>query len=161
MGNNPFLLSTRPMKGKTMSMMVHRHMAGVPAGAINPSYTPLNAAESARNQSAAAGMRQIAHVTNTTIMRIIFPGDAKKGATGEDFNEQVKKAQAGRQAEWYRQSAMPWGSTFMHTPTDKERLNNPAQHSAMQQRQLTIPSSYGQFYAFMHAMSAAFGSLQQ
>ncbi len=50
-------------------------------------------------------------------------------------------------------------TTIMHTPTDAQRLNNPAQAAAFNQRQLSIPSSYGQFYAFMHALAAAFGNL--
>jgi len=40
-------------------------------------------------------------------------------------------------------------------------LNNPAQASFVSQRQLTVPNAYGQFYAFMKALSAAFGTLQQ
>lgn len=66
-----------------------------------------------------------------------------------------------KKAAYFTQLVMPWNSQFMFTPTDKERLNNPAQHSFMQQRQLTVPNAYGQFYAFMKALSAAFGTLQQ
>lgn len=58
------------------------------------------------------------------------------------------------------QLAMPWNSQFMHTPTDKQRLNNPSQESFVTQPQMTVPNVYGQFYAFMKALSAAFGSLQ-
>lgn len=149
---NGMPMSMRPNGGKTMSHMVHTRMAPVPQGALSPSYVPLDAAESARNQAISAGMRKIAHVTNTTIMRVILPNDGRN-------EEEVEKAQAHRQAEWMSQAAMPWGSAFMHTPTDRARLNNPAQASMVSQRQLTIPNSYGQFYAFMHAMSAAFGQL--
>jgi hypothetical protein len=69
-------------------------------------------------------------------------------------------SQAGRNAEWLRQSAMPWGSHFMITETDKQRENNWAmtQHNA--QKQYKDPSTYGQFYAFMHALSAAFGTIR-
>ena len=148
------LVSNHPLKGKTMAHMVKARLAPVPSGSVNPQYVPQDMQESARNQKIAAGMRQIAHVTNTAIMRVVLPQDGHS-------DDAIKKAQAGRQAEWYRQSAMPWGSNFMHTPTDAQRLNNPAQYSAVRQRQLTIPNSYGQFYAFMRAMSAAFGSLQQ
>jgi hypothetical protein len=70
------------------------------------------------------------------------------------------KSQAYRQGEWNRQAAMPWGNHFMVTSTDSDRLNNPAQIAAMKQRQLAPPSSYGQFYAFMHALSAAFGTIK-
>jgi hypothetical protein len=66
-----------------------------------------------------------------------------------------------KKAAYFTQLVMPWNSQFMFTPTDKERLNNPSQHSFMQQRQLTVPNAYGQFYAFMKALSAAFGTLQQ
>jgi hypothetical protein len=145
---------SHPMTGKTMAAMVKHRLAPVPGGSVNPSYVPLDPAESSRNQRIAANMRKIAHVTNTTIMRVVLPND---GGT----HEQEEKAQAGRQAEWYRQASMPWGSQFMRTPTDTQRLNNPAQYSAVRQRQLTIPNTYGQFYAFMHALSAAFGNLNQ
>src|SRR6266571_1218218 len=47
------------------------------------------------------------------------------------------------------------------TPNVTQRLNNPAQDSFVNQRQMTIPNVYGQFYAFMKALSAAFGTLQQ
>lgn len=136
-----------------MQKMVKARLAPMPAGAINPSYTPLDAAESARNYQIAAGLRKLAHVTNTRIMRVVLPNDPRS-------EDDLKKAQSGRQAEWMRQAAMPWGNSFMHTPTDAQRLNNPAQASAVSQRQLTIPNTYGQFYAFMHALSAAFGTLQ-
>lgn len=70
------------------------------------------------------------------------------------------KSQPMRNAEWFRQSAMPWGSHFMVTPTDKERENNSAMSQHNRQKQLSDPSTYGQFYAFMHALSAAFGTVR-
>jgi len=146
------LLSTRPDKGKTMAQLVKRRLAPTPAAAISPSYTPQDAAESSRNYAIAANMRKMAHVVNTTIMRVVLPHDGHNDVA-------VRQAQELRQAEWYHQAVMPYYSNFMHTPTDAQRLNNPAQAAAMQQRQMTIPSTYGQFYAFMHAMSAAFGQL--
>jgi len=127
-------------------------MAPVPGGAYNPSYVPLDAKESQRAQAIAANMRTQSFQGNT-LRRMVLAGDG-------NTDDSRRKAQAGRTAEWRRQAAMPWGNFFMHTPTDAQRLNNPAQASALKQRQLTIPSSYGQFYAFMHAMSAAFGSVQ-
>lgn len=72
----------------------------------------------------------------------------------------TEHSQALRQLEWNRQASMPWLSHFMVTSTDKERLNNPGQTALVKQRQLAPPSSYGQFYAFMHALSAAFGTIK-
>ena len=72
----------------------------------------------------------------------------------------TKKSQPLRQMEFNRQSAMPWGNQFMVTATDKDRLDNPSQIAAVSQRQLAPPSTYGQFYAFMNALSAAFGTIR-
>lgn len=147
------LLSSRPMKGYTMSCLVKKKMAPPSPGGIDPNYTAsLDARESQRNFTIASSMRQIAHVVNTKIIRVALPGD---GTTDDD----IQKAQNVRQQEWYANVNMPYYSNFMHTPTDAQRLNNPAQMSNVQQRQLTIPNTYGQFYAFMHALSAAFGQL--
>lgn len=142
-----------PYRGMTMSKMVKSRLAPIPVGGINPNYVPLDAAESHRNYQIASGLRGLAHITNVKRMRVILPTDSHD-------DDGLRKNQMGREMEWYRQSAMPWGSNFMHTPTDAQRLNNPAQYSAVRQRQLVIPSTYGQFYAFMHALSAAFGTLQ-
>lgn len=147
------LLSSRPMKGATMSSLVKRTMAPPPPGGVDPNYTAvLDTRESHRNFMIASSMRQIAKIVNTKIIRVALPGD---GPTEDD----IEKAQKVRQQEWYSNWNMPYYSNFMHTPTDAQRLNNPAQMANVQQRQLTIPNTYGQFYAFMHALSAAFGQL--
>ncbi len=142
---SPMLLSTRPLRGKSMADLVHRRE-------MSPQQIAHDPDESQRNYQIAANMRKMAHIVNTTIMRVVLPNDGH----GSD---QWKKAQAARQAEWYHQASMPYYSNFMHTPTDAQRLNNPSQAAAFNQRQLSIPSSYGQFFAFMHALSAAFGQL--
>src|SRR6266568_8510690 len=144
MPNSGSSVSNSPYKGKPMQHMVHARMAPTPAGAYNPSYVPLDANESKRAQAIAANMRTQSFQGNT-LRRMVLPTD------GNEHDEQ-KKAQAGRTAEWRRQASMPWLSHFMQTPTDAQRLNNPAQASAFKQRQLTVPNTYGQFYAFMRAM---------
>lgn len=77
-----------------------------------------------------------------------------------DLPKDTKDSRELRRLEQVRQSVQPWGNAFMVTPTDAYRLNNVSQQSFVKQRQLAPPNSYGQFYAFMHALSAAFGSLQ-
>lgn len=147
-----------PHKGMLMSQMVKSHLAPVTPGGMNYDTVPQSAEESARNnaiQSFWNGMNYRGNI----VTRVVLPNDAQKNAVGDDRSEQIRRAQAGRQAEFMRQSAMPWGSQFMRTSTDAQRLNNPAQSSFVKQRQLTVPNTYGQFYAFMHAMSAAFGNL--
>lgn len=81
------------------------------------------------------------------VRRVILPHD-------------TSKSQAMRQSEWMREASMPWGNQRMQTPTDANRLNNPSQQAFVSQKQLGIPNTYQQFYAFMHAMSAAFGNLK-
>jgi hypothetical protein len=66
---------------------------------------------------------------------------------------------AHRNAMFMHNSAMPWNNKFMVTETDAGRLNNVSQQSFVKQKQWTGPNSLTQFYAFMHAMSAAFGQI--
>ncbi len=146
--------------GKSMSQIVASRLAPVNPNGINYTTVPQSATESTRNYNIAANMRTKDFMGNI-VTRVTLPWDAPKNVTEvDDRVKYIKQAQASRQAEFMRQSAMPWGSQFMTTPTDGARLNNPAQASFVTQRQLTTPSTYGQFYAFMHAMSAAFGQLQ-
>jgi hypothetical protein len=147
------MLKDRPLKGHTMAMLVKKRLAPYPAGAGNSDYTPLDGKESQRNEAIAKNMRLMSHVVNMVRMRVVLPNDGHSETS-------IHKAQANRSAEWTHQAVMPYYSSFMITPTDAQRLNNPAQAAAMNQRQLAIPNSYGQFYAFMHALSAAFGNLQ-
>jgi len=114
---------------------------------LNPSYTSFDEQQGTRDYKITAQLNEMNFrgLTVTAIMdnRLVTP------------NVEQKKE------EYYKQLHMQWNNEFMHTPTDKQRLNNPAQDSFVSQRQMTIPNVYGQFYAFMKALSAAFGTLQQ
>jgi hypothetical protein len=146
--------------GMRMKQMVAKRLAPINPNGINYTTVPQSAQESARNYAIAANLRAKDFMGNI-VTRVTLPWDAPKTVTEQDDRARyVKQAQTQRQVAFMRQSAMPWGSAFMVTPTDGARLNNPAQISLVTQRQLTTPSTYGQFYAFMHAMSAAFGQLQ-
>ena len=137
-------LST-PHKGKTVAQMMLAEKIVKPNSAgINFDVVPHSTSEGAHNY----GLQRFrAFYQGLHVQRMVLPND-------------VKESQIGRQYEWNRQSSMPWGNSFMVTPTDKGRLSNPAVSAARKQRQLTIPDSYGQFYAFMKALSAAFGTIQ-
>jgi hypothetical protein len=141
-----------PNQGMTMAQMVKSHLGPTSTGSSSyPEPSVLDTEESQRNWNIAA----ILNAKNWMGMiktNVVLPKD---GTT----EKQVKQAQAARSAEFFRQSAMPWGNQYM--PSDPNRLNNPAQSSFVKQRQLNVGSSYGQFYAFMHALSAAFGQLKQ
>ncbi len=144
-----------PFKGMTMQkMIVARQEDTTPS---NNSVASLNRAESARNYKIAAHLNQ-KNFMGMIIQRVVLPHDVAPGATDEQAEAAIRKKQAARQAEFYRQASMPWGSHFMQTSTDSQRLNNPAMAAAVKQKQLAPPNTYGQFYAFMHAVSAAFGN---
>lgn len=145
-------------RGMRMKQIVAKGLAPVTPGGVNYTTVPQSAQESARNNTI-AGFWNAMNYRGNNITRVVLPSDAQKNAVGDNRTDQIAAAQARRQAEWNRQSAMPWGSQFMHTETDAQRLNNPAQGSFVSQRQLSVPNTYGQFYAFMHALSAAFGNL--
>jgi hypothetical protein len=137
-----------PSAGRQMKQMVKSHLGPQSTGgASTPNPSTLSPVESAQNYKIASRLNAKNFMGNV-YSRIVLPHD-------------TAKSQPGREAEYWRQSAMPWGSAFMSTPTDAQRLNNPSQSSFTKQRQLSIPNTYGQFYAFMHALSAAFGNLQQ
>ncbi|SRR6266704_2538672 len=114
---------------------------------LNPSYTSFDEQQGSRDFRITVNLNELNFrgQTVTAIMdnRLVTP------------NVEQKKQ------EYYKQLHMQWNNEFMHTPTDKQRLNNPSQSSFVTQRQMTIPNVYGQFYAFMKALSAAFGTLQQ
>ena len=129
--------------GKTIAQMVlkvEQQSYPQPAGPAQ-----LDPVESMRNYNIAANMRTKSFLGNK-LTSVFLP-------------HQNEHANESRTKEYFRQAAEPWGNTFMATPTDAQRLNNNQQASFVKQRQLTIPSTYGQFYAFMHAMAAAFGNL--
>jgi len=132
-------------KGKTIAqMMLPDNLARPDSSGINYDVVPHSREEGAQNY---ALQKFRAFYQGLHVQRMVLPND-------------VKESQIGRQYEWNRQAAMPWGNSFMVTPTDKDRLSNPGVAAARKQRQLTIPDSYGQFYAFMKALSAAFGTIQ-
>lgn len=113
---------------------------------LNPSYTSFSEEEGTRDFKITRNINEInfrGMTVNAVGNKLVTP------------NVQQKKI------EYFRQLRMEWNNQFMVTPTDKERLNNPAHQSFVSQRQLTTPNVYGQFYAFMRALSAAFGTLQQ
>ena len=132
--------------GMHMKQMVKGHLGATSHGSSSYEQpSTLSPVESQRNYKIASWLNQKNFMGNV-FTRFVLPHDTQKS------HEQ-------RAAEYFRQAAMPWGSEFMHTPTDAKRLNNPAQSAFVKQRQLNVGSSYGQFYAFMHALSAAFGTI--
>lgn len=141
------LKGNSPYKNKTMAMMVHSHLAPPNGAGIHYDTVPVSPQESQRTYAIQRNLSTKNFMGNV-VTRVELPHD-------------TDKSQIARTIEERRQLAMPWNSRFMHTPTDGKRLNNPAQQSAVKQRQLAPPNTYGQFYAFMHALSAAFGTLQQ
>lgn len=112
---------------------------------LNPSYTPFDEKE---------GQRSYRITRNINEMN--FRGMTVNAVQ----NHLVSQNVAQKKQAYFQQLRMDWNNVFMVTPTDKERLSNPAQHSFNNQRQMTVPNAYGQFYAFMKALSAAFGTLQ-
>ena len=140
-----------PQHGMLMTAMVRKALGPTSTGTESypePSFLDTN--ESQRNYQVASRLRGMWWKAFMVPRHMVLPKDDLDG-----------KAQAARDAEWYRQGAEPWKSHFMVTPTDPQRLNNPAHSAFVKQRQLSPPSTYGQFYAFMHALSAAFGNLSQ
>ncbi len=114
---------------------------------LNPSYTSFDEAQGARDFKITTNLNEM-NFRGQTVTAIID-------------NRLVTPNVEQKKQEYYKQLHMQWNNEFMHTPTDKQRLNNPSQSSFVSQRQMTIPNVYGQFYAFMKALSAAFGTLQQ
>jgi hypothetical protein len=132
-------------KGMTVAqIMAAKSMQGPVSSAISLTTVPISAEESKRN----FGFQKFRNFyQGLLVTRVHLPLDKKD-------------SQAFRQSEWNRQASMPWGNAYMRTPTDKDRLSNPAQESFVNQRQLWPPNTYQQWYAFMQAMSAAFGTLR-
>lgn len=133
-------------KGKTVAqMMLSSHLKPPDSAGINYDVAPHSRAEGLQNY----GLQRFRnYYQGLQVQRMQLPND-------------VPTSQIGRQYEWNRQSSMPWGNSFMRTPTDKERLNNPGVLAARKQRQLSVGDTYGQFYAFMKALSAAFGTIRE
>jgi hypothetical protein len=136
-----------PYQGKTVAQMLAvRNIKHPDSHGINYDVVPTNPQASQRNWNIQAWWARHNFMGND-VTRVELPHD-------------VPQSQPMRNAEWFRQSAMPWGSHFMVTETDKQRQNNFAMQQQNSQKQLTDPSTYGQFYAFMHALSAAFGTVR-
>lgn len=134
-----------PHRGKSvMQMIVKQHLAPPDSAGINYDVVPQSLGEGQKNFA----LQKFRHFyQGLKVQRMVLPKD-------------TEHSQALRQFEWNRQASMPWGNHFMITPTDAQRLNNPGQTALVKQKQLAPPSSYGQFYAFMHALSAAFGTIK-
>jgi hypothetical protein len=152
-----------PYRGMQMKHLVASHLGPVSTGsASRPEPSTLSPRESARDYRISRNM-PARFFQGLRKWGTVLPKDegSKQIATGNDYNAQIAKAQSARQAEFMRQARMDWLNHFMVTKTDKQRENNIAMAAFVKQRQLSPPSTYGQFYAFMHALSAAFGNLSQ
>lgn len=132
-------------KGHTVAQIMAARKIQPPVGAgVYTTTVPISATESKQN----FGFAKFRNFYQGLIVRRMeLPND-------------TKQSQAYRQIEWDRNAAMPWNNRYSNSPTDKERLNNPSQKAAVSQKQLWPPNTYQQWYAFMQAMSAAFGSLR-
>jgi hypothetical protein len=133
--------------GKTrneLAKLIKKSLA--PPNYLNPSYTSFSEDQGARDYKIQTNINELNFrgMTVTQVSNAIAPR-----------NLIVKRD------EYFRQLVMPWNNQFMPPDSSQpQRLNNPAHASFVSQPQLTIPNTYGQFYAFMHALSAAFGTLQ-
>ena len=112
---------------------------------LNPSYTSFSEEEGARDYKITQNIQEM----NFRGMTVTAVG-----------NKLVTHNLQQKRDEYFRQLVMDWNNHFMVVPLQAQRMNNPAHMSFVQQRQLTVPNAYGQFYAFMKALSAAFGTIQ-
>lgn len=134
-------------KNRLMQAMVASKQQTNASGINYTTTAALSPRESQRNYAIQLNLSQ-KNFQGLMVTRVELPQD--------EINSQQTRERMQRY-----QIAQPWQSHFMNTATDKERLNNPAQYSNYnRQRRLVPPNTYGQFYAFMHALSAAFGTLQ-
>lgn len=136
---------------RAVAAMVHQHKGYEAPQGVRTSYTPLDLQESNRNLHISTHLRE-KNFRGMDKQNVVLPTDGN--------GKQVAHAQQARKAIYFHNAAMARYSRFMTTPTDMQRLNNPSQQAMVNQRQLRGPNSQSQFYAFMHALSAAFGSLQ-
>ena len=144
-------MQSSPHRGMTMQQMIASRLAPVNVGGLNYTTVPSSPEESARNWKI-QGFLGRKNFKGNDVTRVILPKDL--------YKDNKNLTQQARDYEYRRQCVEPWNSQFMKLAQTAERLNNPAQYSAVRQKQLVPPNAYGQFYAFMHAMSAAFGTLQ-
>lgn len=146
------------MKMNAIAGQVKAHLAAPTAAGINQDVFVFSEAQGQRDWNIQKNLSTKNFMGNV-VTRVQLPGDpGDPRAKPAPLYGQYNNHQA-RVLEERRQHARPWESIFM--PSYANRLNNPAQSSFMKQPQLAPPSTYGQFYAFMHALSAAFGTLQQ
>lgn len=140
---------------QTMFHMVQSHLGPTSTGGASyPEPSTLSPKESGRNYKITAWLNS-KNFLGTIVRKPYAETDTGRAVSNAPEQSDLQK-------EWFRQAAMPWGNNFMPPPPNNEkRLNNPSQQSFVKQRQLNIGSTYGQFYAFMHALSAAFGTLSQ
>lgn len=124
--------------------MVKKALA--PPAYLNPSYTSFSEEEGSRDFKIQQNINEM-NFRGLTVNAIVA-------------NRLVTPNVEQKKIEYLSQARMEWNNVFMVVPNQGERLNNPAHISFVQQRQLTVPNVYGQFYAFMRALSAAFGTLQ-
>lgn len=132
-----------PKQGGKLATFMRKALA--PPAYLNPSYTSFSEQEGARDYKITQNMQEM-NFRGLTV-----------NAVG---NRLVSNNLQRKRDEYFRQLVMDWNNHFMVVPLQAERLNNPAQMSFVQQRQMTVPNAYGQFYAFMKALSAAFGTIQ-
>lgn len=132
-----------PKMGNKLATFFRKALA--PPAYLNPSYTSFSEKEGARD-----------YKITQNIQEMNFRG-LTVNAVG---NKLVTPNLQQKRDEYFRQLVMDWNNHFMVVPLEAQRLNNPAQMSFVQQRQLTVPNAYGQWYAFMKALSAAFGTIQ-
>lgn len=119
--------------------------AMAPPNYLNPSYTSFDEEQGARDYQIQRNIQDM-NFRGLTVTQV--------------HNKLVTPNLRQKRDEYFTQLRMEWNNQFMVVPAQAERLNNPMQESFNKQRQLTVPNAYGQFYAFMHALSAAFGTLQ-
>ena len=138
-------LSTKkpPKQGGKLASFFRKALA--PPAYLNPSYTSFSEKEGARDYKITVNMNEM----NFRGMTVNAVG-----------NKLVTHNLQRKRDEYFRQLVMDWNNHFMVVPLEAQRLNNPAHMSFVSQRQLTVPNAYGQWYAFMKALSAAFGTIQ-
>lgn len=134
----------KPHGNPIVSRFIKKLMA--PPAYLNPSYTVFSESEGQRDFKIQRNINEM-NFRGLTVNAIYA-------------NKLVSQNVAVKKAAYFQQLRMDWNNEFMVTPNQPERLNNPAHASFVRQRQLTVPNAYGQFYAFMRALSAAFGTLQ-
>lgn len=132
-----------PKQGGKLASFFRKALA--PPAYLNPSYTSFSEKEGARDYKITQNINEM----NFRGMTVNAVG-----------NKLVTNNLQRKRDEYFRQLVMDWNNHFMVVPLEAERLNNPMHASFVSQRQLTVPNAYGQWYAFMKALSAAFGTIQ-